>query len=131
MAEVQQEHDKELVAAAKTALVAEVTNDAVKGTLLDEVMGLVGTQEASLNDWITKQELPFDIQSPPMIDDTEPAELKLERIVCRSGDCVDEFKKDPEFDDFLAGVIKGTKWEGIADEEGWEFTMPEGLDVLY
>jgi len=39
---INEEHDANVAQAAKTALVADITNNSVKTTLLSEVMGLVG-----------------------------------------------------------------------------------------
>lgn len=46
------------------------------------------------------------MQTPLILDDREAADAKLDRIVCRSGDCVDNIKKDPEFDSFLGQVLE-------------------------
>ena len=49
--------------------------------------------------------MPFSVQTPLLDSDVEPSVEKLDRIVCRSGDCVEAIKKDPEFNGFLSGVI--------------------------
>jgi hypothetical protein len=45
------------------------------------------------------------VQAPIVVGDDEPADEKLDRIVCRSGDCVTDLKQDPEFDSFLSQVL--------------------------
>jgi len=107
ISEINVEHDANIAEAAKTALVAGISNDSVKETLLSEVMGLVGIG-SNVGDWVEHQGLPFSVQAPPVVLAGEPSEDKLDRIVARSGDgdIVATIKKDPEFNSFLDGVLK-------------------------
>jgi hypothetical protein len=41
------------------------------------------------------------VQTPILVGDDETSSDKLDRIVCRAGDCVNNIKRDPEFDTFL------------------------------
>ena len=104
IAEVNVEQDAKVAEAAKTAFVAEITNDAIRETILKDIMGVIDIGN-DINDLIKEQNLPFGVQTPLIKGDDETAEEKLDRIVCRSGDCVDDIKKDPEFDGFLSGVL--------------------------
>jgi hypothetical protein len=110
------DHDIKVAEAAKTSIVAEITNDTIKDKLMEDVVDFVSLG-ADINDIVAEQNLPFKVQTPSLIDDSEAAESKLDRIVCRSGECVDDIKKDPEFDSFLSGVLSNFEAHG----EGRDF----------
>lgn len=102
--EVNYEHDVQVAEAAKTAFVAEITNDTIKESLMEEINVKV-SEGVDVNVVIAAHDLPFNVQTPPLQDDQEDAATKLDRIVCRSGDCAESIKSDPEFDSFLKEVL--------------------------
>lgn len=104
IADINKDHDREVSKIAKTTFVAEITNETVKDKILREIVGAASAGE-DVNKVIAQQHLPFDVQTPFIVNDKEGADMKLDRIVCRSGDCVGNIKKDPEFDSFLGKVL--------------------------
>jgi len=104
IADINKGHDREVSKIAKTTFVAEITNETVKDKILREIVGAASAGE-DVNKVIARQHLPFDVQTPFIVNDKEGADMKLDRIVCRSGDCVGNIKKDPEFDSFLGEVL--------------------------
>ena len=102
--EVNEDHDEKVSAIAKTTFVAEITNDTVKDKILRDIVD-AAEDGFDVNDVIAEQHLPFNVQTPSIVDDDEPAEEKIKRIVCRNGDCVGDIKRDPEFDSFLESVL--------------------------
>mmetsp|Transcript_32553 Transcript_32553/g.40342 ORF Transcript_32553/g.40342 Transcript_32553/m.40342 type:complete len:220 (-) Transcript_32553:220-879(-) len=102
--DINKDHDSEILKIAKTSFMAELTNDTVMDKVLKDIK--VGTEfGADVNDVISEQKLPFNVQTPPLRGDMEPAKDKLDRIVCRNGSCVQGVKKDPEFSSFLEGML--------------------------
>ena len=102
--EINADHDENVATIAKTTFVAEITNDTVKDKILREIVGAAEIGE-DVNEVIAEQHLPFNVQAPLIVADDETADAKLDRIVCRSGDCVGDIKQDPEFDSFLGQVL--------------------------
>jgi len=103
--DINADHDKNVATIAKTTFVADITNDTVKDKILREI---VDAAELGLdvNKVIKEQHLPFNVQAPLLQDENETPEQKLDRIVCRSGDCLNDIKQDPEFDSFIGQVLK-------------------------
>jgi hypothetical protein len=89
--DVNEDHDEKVGAIAKTTFVAEITNDTVKDKILRDIVD-AAEDGFDVNDVIAEQHLPFNVQAPLVVDDAEPADAKLDRIVCRSGDCVTDIK---------------------------------------
>ena len=102
--DINADHDDDVATIAKKVFVADITNDTVKDKILREIVDAASIGE-SITEVIASQKLPFDVQAPLIVDDEEPADKKLDRIVCRSGDCIDDIKSDVEFDSFLAQVV--------------------------
>ena len=102
--DINEEHDGAVATTAKTTFVAEITNDTVKDKILRDIVG-AAEEGLDVNKVIADQHLPFNVQAPIVVGDDEPADEKLDRIVCRSGDCVSDIKQDPEFDSFLGQVL--------------------------
>jgi len=114
--EVNYEHDVQVAEAAKTAFVAEITNDTIKESLMEEVNVKV-SEGVDVNVVIAAHDLPFNVQTPPTVDDDELAEDKLERIVARSGKGVADMKKDPEFNNFLrSAMFNHAQWGNFTNQ---------------
>jgi len=119
-------HDIEVAEAAKTAFVAEITNDTIKESLVGDLISQVDAG-VDVNEVIAAHDLPFNVQTPRLRFDDEDAATKLDRIVCRSGDCADDIKTDPEFDSFLAEVLES---HNISDLVGTIQHQPAAIAAI-
>lgn len=104
IAEVNEDHDVDVADAAKTAFVAEITNEAIKDTIVSDVVSAVKSGEG-LADAIDDQHLPFDVQLPEINELAAELETKSEDITA--------IKRDPKFDQFLEGVL--STFQGMRD----------------
>ena len=75
------------------------------------------SEGVDVNVVIAAHDLPFNVQTPPTVDDDELAEDKLERIVARSGKGVADMKKDPEFNNFLrSAMFNHAQWGNFTNQ---------------
>ena len=102
--EVNEDHDKDVADAAKTAFVAEITNEAIKDTIVGDVLAAVKDGE-DLADAVEEQHLPFDVQLPEIDELAAELEVKTEDIQA--------IKRDPKFDQFLESVL--SNFAGLRD----------------
>ena len=98
--EINQTHDVAVADAAKTAFVAEITNEAIKDTIVNDIATAIGAG-AGLDEALAEQHLPFDVQTPAIGD-------VVEKIPT-----VEQVKNDPKFDSFLANVL--ANFSGLVD----------------
>ena len=90
-------HDKQIIEATKTALVANVQNDVAQNSSVEEVLTSL-KDGTSIEEEINSLKLPFELQVPEI----KPEDEELKRLLCSDGSCDDDF----ESDSFISGLIK-------------------------
>ena len=96
----------DVIAVSKKTVAATINNEAIKNQVIGEVVD-AAIYGGDVNQVLVEADLPFAVSTPS--DQTEHPDDKLERILQRNGDKVDDVKKDPEFDAFLNQVVSTVK----------------------